>query len=199
MEFQEVVRRRKMVRSFEERPLPAGALDRVLANAQRAPSAGFSQGWAFVVLEGQAQTAPFWDTVADPNWRAGRRGAGMVRAPAIVVPLAHRQAYLDRYREPDKAYANRRNEDDWPVPYWDIDTGFAVLLMLLTATDLGLGAVFFAIPQREDELVASLGVPPAYRPIGAIAIGWPAPDDPPSPSLRRGWRPSPEVVHRGGW
>jgi len=199
MEFQEVVRRRKMVRSFQDRALPDGALDRVLANAQRAPSAGFSQGWAFVVLEGRTQTARFWDTISDPAWRAGTRGAGMVRAPAIVVPLAHKQAYLDRYRQPDKAYAHRQEVADWPVPYWDVDTGFAVLLMLLTATDLGLGAVFFGIPQHEEELLVELGIPPAYRPIGAVAIGWAAPDDPPSASLQRGWRPPDEVVHRSGW
>src|SRR5438477_2713305 len=100
MEFQEVVRRRKMVRSFVDRPLPEGALDRILANAQRAPSAGFSQGWAFVALEGPEQTARFWDVVADAEWRMGPRGAGLVRAPALVIPLAHKQAYLDRYRQP---------------------------------------------------------------------------------------------------
>ena len=52
MEFQDVVRKRKMVRSFEDRPIPPDVLDRILANALHAPSAGFSQGWAFVVLEG---------------------------------------------------------------------------------------------------------------------------------------------------
>ena len=199
MEFQEVVRRRRMVRSFLDRPLPAGALDQILANAQRAPSAGFSQGWAFVALEGGEQTARFWDTVAEPGWRSGVRGEGLTKAGAIVIPLAHKQAYLDRYREPDKAYAGMQDEAAWPVPYWDVDAGFAALLMLLTATDLGLGALFFGIPRHERELMAELGVPDGYRPVGAVAIGWPAGDDAPSPSLKRGWRPSTEVVHRGRW
>src|SRR4051794_19414020 len=110
MDFQEVVRRRKMVRSFRDRPLPDGALDRIVANAQRAPSAGFSQGWAFVVLDGPEETARFWNTVSDPQWRAGSRGAGLVRAPALILPLAHKQAYLDRYREADKEYANLEDE-----------------------------------------------------------------------------------------
>src|SRR3954447_22269017 len=160
-----------MVRAFLDRPLPPGALDRILANAQRAPSAGFSQGWAFVALEGPEETARFWDVVSDPDWRAGDRGSGLVRAAAIVIPLARKQAYLDRYREPDKAYARRQDESAWTVPFWDVDTGFASLLMLLTAVDLDLGAVFFAIPQREDELLTALGVPAGYRPIGAVAIG----------------------------
>src|SRR3954454_20680233 len=188
-----------MVRTFEDRPLPDGALERILANAQRAPSAGFSQGWAFVVLEGAEETATFWDTVADPDWKAGGRGAGMTKASALVIPFAHKQAYLDRYREPDKAYAGRQQEESWPVAYWDVDTAFAALLMLLTATDLGLGALFFGIPQREDELLAALGVPDGYKPIGVVALGWPAADDAPSPSLQRGHRPADEVIHRGGW
>ena len=194
-----MVQRRHMVRSFLPEPLPPGALDRILANAQRAPSAGFSQGWAFVVLEGPEETARFWDAVSEPAWRAGDRGAGLTRAPVIVLPLAHKQAYLDRYREPDKAYAGRQDEAAWPVPFWDVDTGFATLLMLLTATDLGLGALFFAIPRNEDQLLRALGVPDGYRPIGALAIGRPDGRDRPSPSLRRGRRAGDDVVHRGGW
>jgi nitroreductase len=199
VEFQDVVRRRKMVRSFQDRPLPPGALDRLLANAQRAPSAGFSQGWAFLALEGAPETGRFWDAVSDPDWRAGPRGSGLVRAGAVVVPLANKQAYLDRYREPDKASAGRRHEAAWPVPYWDVDTGFAALLMLLTAVDLGLGALFFGLNHRDDEVRSAFGIPDDFRPIGAVAIGWPDPDDPPSPSLRRGRKPSEEVVHRGRW
>src|SRR5438045_3313600 len=42
MEFQEVVRKRKMVRSFQDRPLPKAVVDRIVANVQRAPSAVFS-------------------------------------------------------------------------------------------------------------------------------------------------------------
>ena len=199
MEFQEVVQRRRMVRTFLERPLPEGALDRIVANAQRAPSAGYSQGWAFVVLDGPEETGVFWEALSDPDWRTNPRGLGMTRAPAIVIALSHKQAYLDRYREPDKAYAGRQEESAWPVPFWDVDAGFASLLMLLTAVDLGLGAVFFGIPQREEVLLERLGVPDGYRPVGAVAIGWPDPADPPSPSLKRGRRPEADVVHHGHW
>ena len=52
MEFAEVVRRRRMVRSYDpDRPVPAEVVERLLGHAVRAPSAGFSQGWAFLVLE----------------------------------------------------------------------------------------------------------------------------------------------------
>src|SRR6266852_9684597 len=99
MEFQDVVRKRRMVRSFEGRALPREVLDRILANATRAPSAGFSQGWAFLVLEGPEQTGKFW-SVAFPEARDSP-WPGVYRAPVIIVALSCAQAYLDRYAEPD--------------------------------------------------------------------------------------------------
>ncbi|HMC42042.1 MAG TPA: nitroreductase family protein [Acidimicrobiales bacterium] len=200
MELQQVIRARRMVRNFDPRPVPAEVLDRVLANAVRAPSAGFAQGWAFVVLQGPQETAPFWELTTTPEWRARRpRRAGVQAAPIVILPLAHEQAYLDRYAEPDKAGLGMETAEGWPVPYWLIDTAFATLLMLLTAVDAGLGALFFGIFQGERELLEHLGVPPGYRPIGAVALGYPAAPDPLSLSLARGRRELDEVVHRGRW
>jgi nitroreductase len=198
MELHDAIRRRRMVRSFEDRPVAPEVVDTVLAHAVRAPSAGFSQGWAFVVLEGPDQTEVFWRTTTTPDWRASTRRAGLMRAPVVVLPLAHRRAYLDRYAEPDKEGTGLDRAEAWPVPYWLIDTAFATMLTLLSATDAGLGAAFVGIFRGEAELLATLGVPEGYRPIGAVAMGYPAPDIP-SPSLARGRRPTAEVVHRGRW
>jgi nitroreductase len=197
MEFQEVVRRRRMVRNFEDRPIPPETLDRILENALHAPSAGFSQGWAFLVLDGQEQTRRYWDALdAGRGWE--RSGwPGVYNAPVLIVPLANKQAYLARYSEADKAAANRRTEEDWETPYWYVDTGFASLLMLLTAVDEGLGAVFFGVTNHAA-FHAALNVPVSYHPIGVIALGYPAPDHL-SGSLKRGRRPQAEVVHRGQW
>jgi nitroreductase len=197
MEFQEVVRRRRMVRDYQERPVPEETRERILANALRAPSAGHSQGWGFLVLETAAERERFWTAVTPPEdenpWSAGLR-----RAPLVVAALSHKQAYLDRYAEPDKGVTDRR-ESFWPVPYWDVDTGFASLLMLLTAVDSGLAACFIGIrPERLDAFRAAFEVPEAFRPVGAMTIGYGAPDVP-SPSLRRGRRPAGDVVHRGRW
>lgn len=194
-----MVRRRRMVRNYQDRPLPAGALDRILANAARAPSAGFTQGWAFLALEGREQTEVFWSHTFDPERRASFAHQGLFNAPAIVLPLVSRQAHLARYGEPDKAKAGLQDEDAWPVPYWDLDGAFATMLMLLTVVDAGLGALFFGIFSGERELLAVLGVPPEYRPIGAMAIGYSAPEDRPSGSASRGRRPVEDVVHRGRW
>jgi nitroreductase len=197
MEFAEVVRRRRMVRNFDpDRPVPAEVRDRVLANALRAPSAGFSQGWAFLVLEEPADRARFWAATRPPE--TDRWLDRMSRAPLLVVPFSHKDAYLDRYAEPDKGWTDR-DEGRWPAPYWDIDTGFAALLMLLTVVDEGLGACFFGVPpDYVQPLRTEFGVPDGYAPIGAIAIGYRAPD-PRSPSLKRGRRGTDQVVYFGHW
>jgi nitroreductase len=198
MEFQQLVQRRRMVRNYTGEPVAPAVRDRILENALRAPSAGFSQGWAFLVLEEPADRGRFWDVVAPDPGPEDRFAQGMRRAPLIVVALSHKQAYLDRYAEPDKGWADR-DEARWPVPYWDIDTGFAALLMLLTAADAGLGACFAGIvPARTAAFRAAFGVPDAYTPIGCVTIGVPAPDER-SPSLRRGRRAVEDVVHHGRW
>lgn len=187
-----------MVRNFEDRPLPESAVERILDNAVRAPSAGFSQGWGFLVLEDAADRQRFWATGFEGADRAGFRWAGIFDAPLLIVPCSNKAAYLDRYAEDDKGWTDR-DEARWPVPYWDIDTGFATMLMLLTAVDEGLGALFFGIlPHRIDGFRAAFGIPAEFHPIGALAIGYPAPDEP-SPSLKRGRRPVTEVAHRGRW
>jgi nitroreductase len=199
MEYAEVVRRRRMVRNYDpDRPVPPAVVQRLLEYAVRAPSAGFSQGWAFLVLETAADRDRFWaattpEGVGETSWLAGMR-----RAPLVVVPHGNRDAYLDRYAEPDKGRTDR-DPDRWAVPYWLVDPGFATLLMLLGAVDEGLGACFFGIPgERTDAYRRAFGVPAEYAPIGALTVGYRAPDRR-SPSLRRGRRPVGEVTHRGRW
>ena len=120
----------------------------------------------------------------------------MRRAPLLVVALSNKGVYLDRYAEADKGWTDR-DEARWPVPYWDIDTGMAVLLMLLTVVDEGLGACFFGItPEKIPAFRAAFDVPDAFTPIGAISIGHRA-TDVPSPSIPNRRRAAADVVHRG--
>jgi nitroreductase len=197
MEFQDVVRKRKMVRSFEDRPVDRAIVERLLANAQRAPSAGFSQGWAFMVLDGKDETARYWDALWPEPRRSEFGWPDMFKAPVLVVCLSNKSQYLERYSLPDKGWTDR-DEKRWPVPYWDIDTGMAAMNILLTAVDAGLGAVFFGISDQA-KLRATFGIPEAYTAIGTIALGHPKPRDRPSPSLKLGHRKSADVVHRGKW
>ncbi len=202
MEFQHVVDQRRMVRSYADRPVDPGAVQRALRNATRAPSAGFSQGWAFVVLDQPADVRRYWEATTDPQQLADPDSwlAGMLHAPVIVVPCSSKAAYLDRYAAPDKGWTDR-DEARWPMPFWHMDTAMASLLILQTAVDEGLGALFFGIPpDRVDAVRRELAVPDTHDPIGAITIGHRAevPGAPGSPS-RRSRVPLDAVVHHGRW
>ncbi len=197
MDFSELVRARRMVRAFDPQRIDPEVLDRVLDAARRAPSAGNSQGWDFVVLEG-VDTAKFWDVTLPPERRATFRWQQLLDAPVVVLPLANRQAYLDRYAEADKAATGLASADRWPVPYWQVDTAFATMLLLLAAQDAGLGALFFGVFRGGDRLLANLGVPPGRDLIGAVALGRPL-DAQQGRSSDRPRRALDDVVHRGGW
>ena len=196
MELSEAIRRRRMVRSYDPaRPVPPHLVDHLLDHAVRAPSAGFSQGWDFVVLREPADRDRFWDATAD----AGAPDAWLSRlrtAPLLVLCLSDKHAYLDRYAEPDKGWTDR-DESRWPVPYWHTDTAMAALLMLLTAVDAGLGACFFGVaPERMDAVRDAFDIPPGRTIVGVLSVGSPAPDRR-SPSLRRGRRGLDQVAHHG--
>lgn len=202
MDFQTVVRKRRMVRAFLDRPIPRAAIDRILANAQRGPSSGFTQGFEFLVFDGPDETKRFWE--ATPWLKVGFLDGARV-APLILVPVAHSRAYVERYLSADKVAVGRRSADDFPAPYWFIDSGMASMLVLLTAIDEGLGAFYFSIGPTSREIPqfrSALGVPETYWPIGAIAIGYAAPQDPASPprdAIRERRRAPDSMLHRGGW
>ncbi len=185
-----------MVRSFEERPIDPAVIERLLANAQRAPSAGFSQGWAFLVLQGD-DAKRYWDALWPEPRRSEFGWPDMFKAPLLIVCLSNKSRYLDRYAMADKGWTDK-DEKRWPVPYWDIDTGMAAMLILMTAVDAGLGAVFFGIPDQA-KFRETFGVPEELTAIGTIAIGYAKPNDRPSPSLKRGHRPPDQVIHKGHW
>jgi nitroreductase len=196
MEFQDVVTRRRMIRRYEpDRPVPREILDRILRNAVRAPSAGFAQGWGFLVLDTPEAVSGF-KRAATPEEDPGQWFAAEMEAPVVVIPMASKEVYLDRYALSDKGFTSRSDEW-WPAPYWDIDAGFGALLILLSAVDQGLGACFFAIPRaRLDDVREGFGIPARYRPIGAISMGYPA-----EHGMRLAdWRlPYEDVVRYGAW
>jgi nitroreductase len=189
MEFQQVVARRHMVRELKPDQVDDAVLERILANARRGPSAGFSQGQAFLVLRDE-DLARFWQF-------AEHVAEGVKNAPLVIVPLSCKRVYLDRYAEPDKGWTDR-DEARWPVPFWHIDTGMATLLILQTVVDEGLGALYFGIqPPQVQPFRAAFGVPEDHEPIGAVAIGHSAETSVWDRSERR--RPVADVVHYGRW
>jgi len=191
MEFQEVVRRRRMVRTFSDKPVPAASLTRILDNAVRGPSAGFSQGQSFLVLTQAADREKFW-TVGGVAIAESAQSA-----PLVIVPMSCKRVYLDRYAEPDKGWTDR-DEARWPVPFWHIDTGMATLLILQTAVDEGLGAVYFGIvPEQVQPFRDAFGVPDDQEPVGAVAIGYDS--EAAKRDLRSRRRATADVMHYGRW
>ncbi|MFT4010284.1 MAG: nitroreductase family protein [Nocardioidaceae bacterium] len=199
MEFQDAVRRRRMIRNYAPDAVDSQALDRILANALRAPSAGFSQGWGFLALDTAEDVARFWSAASPPSESEGDDSwlRGMKTAPVVIVAFSNKDAYLDRYAEDDKGWTDR-DEARWPVPYWHTDTAMAVMLMLLTVVDEGLGACYFGVPpERHDALRDAFGVPAHYTAVGAVTVGHRVPDAGTKGSAKRGRRT--DVIHRGRW
>jgi len=198
MEFAEVVRRRRMVRHFADEPVDRAVLERIALTSQRAPSAGFSQGQRLVI-------------VTEPELRRGVAAilgeedgveAGFDRwiseCAALFIPCVSEAIYHDRYREADKV-DEAGSEIDWPVPYWWMDVGCTVMLILLAAVDEGLAAGFAgADADGYVALRALLGIPADFAPVGVIPVGRPLPDKR-SPSLKRGWRPREDFARWEHW
>ncbi len=197
MEFSDVVRQRRMVRRYDpERLVPDEVIGTALRNALRAPSAGFSQGWDFVVLTKPEERQAYWAATTDPDEEPDLWRVGMQSAPALILCLSDEGTYLRRYAEPDKGWTDM-DEARWPAPYWDIDTGMATLMILLTAVDEGLAGCFFgAPPETHEDVFGAFDIPRDRNLVGVVSLGYPLPHAK-SPSLRRGRRGLDQVAHYG--
>jgi nitroreductase len=199
MEFREIVRRRRMVRRFDQRPVPKQTIDRILNVGRRAPSAGFSQGLELLVLDEPGTVAEFWEITRDPEFGWDLEDVA-VGPTVIVIPMPDATRYVERYSEPDKIAFGMDDAANWPVRFWEVDAAMASMLMLLAAVDEGLGGWFFGITHGERALLDRFGVPAHLRPIGIMGFGFRAADERPSGSgASRPRRPLEEQVHRNGW
>jgi nitroreductase len=197
VEFAEVVRSRRMVRNYTDDPVDPAAIDRILDAGRRAPSAGHSQGQAFVVVTDAERRSRIAEFADEPAYVAKGFDPWISRAPVHVAVCVSKSLYLERYSEPDKGDGSLGDESAWPIPYWWVDAGAAMMLLLLAAVDEGLAAGFLG-SHRTPELKAMLALPDEMEPIGIVTIGHPAPDRR-SGSLARGRRPRAGVVHHERW
>jgi len=186
-----------MVRNYTSEPVAPGAVERIVAAARRAPSAGHSQGQAFIVVTDENVRARVAELAHEPEYVAEGFDPWISRAPVHIVLCVSKELYLSRYSEPDKGDGSMGTEAAWPVPYWWVDAGASMMLVLLAAVDEGLAAGFLGSHNMPD-LKTVLAIPAHMEPIGIVTIGHAAADRR-SGSLARGRRPAEEVVHRERW
>jgi nitroreductase len=196
MDFGEVVRKRRMVRHFTPEPVAPEVIDRMLELARHVPSAGFTQGQSFVVVTEPSLRAAIAQLCGEEEYVASGFHPFISEAPVLLIPCTSEAAYHRRYQEADKLQEDG-TEIEWPVPYWHMDIGCAVMLVLLAAVDEGLAAGFagaFDLPA----LRALLNIPEEVVPVGVIPVGHGAPDVR-SGSLKRGRKADTEYIHRERW
>lgn len=197
MDFYDVVLKRRMVRHFRSEPVSAETVDRIVAAAQHAPSAGFSQGVSFVVVTDADTRRQVADIANEGEYISGGLDPFISGAPVQIIICTSEQVYKARYREPDKKPDPDGEEMEWPVPYWHTDAGCALMLILLATVNEGLAGAFVGVWDQVG-LQRLLGIPDEFIPIGVTMIGHGAPDVK-SPSLKRGRRQLDDVLHREHW
>ena len=196
MEFRDVVLKRRMVRNFADQPVDSEVIDRILDLTRHAPSAGFTQGQSFIVVTGAEKKKAIAVTCEDEEYVLRGFAPFISKAPVLLIPCTSEAAYHRRYQEADKVNKDG-SEIEWPVPYWFMDIGCAVMVALLAAIDEGLVSAFAGSKDLKT-FRALLDIPAEVTPVGVIALGYRAPDIP-SPSLKRGRKADADYVHRERW
>ena len=196
MDFAEVVRRRRMVRHYRDEPVDPAAVDRIAHTALRGPSAGFSQGIRLVVVTESERRRAIARLCDEDDYVAAGLAPWLSVAPVHVVLGVRENDYRERYAEPDKASTG--GVDEWSAPYWWVDAGAALMLLLLAAVDEGLGAGVVDIADVNG-MRSLLGMPDDVAPVCLVTIGHPAKGVGPIGSARRGRRDAAEAIRRERW
>lgn len=167
MDFEIVVKRRRMVRSFLDTPVPDAVIERILSAAISAPTAGNAQGVHFVVVTDKAKRAEIADAADEASWVAKGYRPWLSVAPVHIVMGVRLSDYHNRYDAADKAASVPPPE--WAVPFWWFDAGAAFEAVLLAAANEGLAAGFQGA-QNVSGLAEIVGWT-AIEPAGVITIG----------------------------
>lgn len=195
MELSEAIRRRRMVRRYRPDPVDPAAVDRIVAAGRRAPSAGNTRALRFVVVTDEHVRRSIAELAGEPDHVQRGFDPWLSVAPVHIVICTSEEAYRRRYSQPDKL--GEDGELEWPVPYWWVDAGAALMAVLLSAVDEGLAAGFLGV-HAVPGLHGLLGIPEPVQAIGVVTVGHPAPDRR-SGSLDLPAPPDDEVVRRDRW
>jgi nitroreductase len=198
VEFRDILKQRRMHRAFLPDPIPREQVERIANVIKRAPSGGFSQGGSIVVVTDAAKRRAIAAAFGDEHYSTGGRNF-IADAPVHMVVSANESLYHARYNEADKLGATGGVEVTWPVPYWFVDAGALMMLVLAAAIDEGLASAFIGHPDQKrifDELV---GLPEEVVPIGLALIGTPGESPPTGSRLKSRQRPVDDLVHWEQW
>lgn len=196
MEFREVVMKRRAVRRFQDGGVPRETIEDIARLAQRAPSAGFSQGQRLVVVTERERRREIAAICREAGYVEMGFGPWISECAAQFIPCVSEQIYHRRYQEPDKLDDGGR-EIDWPVPFWWVDVGATMQNVMLATVNAGLGCGFVGTDDV-PALKAALGLPAEFEPIGVMPVGIPVTDKR-SPSLKRGWVPFADFARWERW
>ena len=203
MEFRDVLRRRRSVRSYDERPVPRDVLERIAdAAVVRAPSAGFSQGLRLVVVTDAETRRAIAVAAAEEELARHGQTRWKADAPAHIVVLVSEADYHARYQQADKLAITGGTEIEWPAPYWYVDAGGAMVLLMLAAIDEGLASAVFGVTDI-PALRRAIGAPDDLHFVAVVTVGYPSADDTfPSQeksAFRERRKPRGDVVHWERW
>ena len=198
MEFRDILARRRMHRAFEPTPISREVVERIVGVIRRAPSGGFTQGSSIVVVTDEDKRRQIAAAFADhpPTQQF------VLQAPVHLVISGNEALYHARYHEPDKLAATGGVEVTWPVPYWFVDAGALMMLVLAAAIDEGLASAFIGHPDQKRIFGELLGLPDEVDPIGLALVGHPAPDptaEQGTSRMRSRRRPRGDLVHWERW
>lgn len=198
MEFREILRRRRMHRAFLPEPIPEEQIERIVSVIRRAPSGGFSQGGSIVVVTDDEKRAEIARAFGDEHYSLSGRNF-LADAPVHLVISANEALYHARYNEADKLSATGGVEVTWPVPYWFVDAGALMMLVLMAAIDEGLASAFVGHPDQKRIFDELLGLPEEVVPIGLAVVGRPGEAPPPGSRMKERQRSLDDLIHRQRW
>ena len=190
-----------MVRHYTDEPVSREMLERIVGTVRRAPSGGYSQGQRMIVVTDDAVRSRLVELFAE--YDTDEAEPWIRSTQAFVVVCCREDDYHERYNRPDKLEATGGTELEWPAPYWFVDAGAAMMLILLAAVDERIAAGVFGVTvERMSAFKELLAIPDDVSVVAVVTLGHPAPD--PEWSKRTSRRTQPrrapdEVVHWNRW
>jgi nitroreductase len=172
--FYDLLKKRRMVRHYSGEPVPRETLERIVATVRRAPSAGFSQGQRILVVDDPELLARIAALGGDEMQLEGVEPWFETAAAQIFV-MTRESDYHERYQRDDKLQDGE--EIEWPVPFWHVDAGAAMMLILVAGIEEGLAAAVYGIfGEDEQKLRDLLGIPTDFTLVAGVSMGHPLPD-----------------------